>query len=52
MYKKKGKIIVLYNLFFVFPDCREYEEDYNDLYQIVLRTSALKLFLNPAYMKV
>jgi hypothetical protein len=39
------------HLVFIFPDCREYEEDYKILYQIVLRTSAMKLLLTPAYVK-
>jgi len=49
--QKKGKIIVSYILIFIFPDCRGYEEDYKILYQIALRTSALKFLLTPAYMK-
>jgi hypothetical protein len=48
---KKGKIVVLCILVFIFPDCREYGENYKILYQTVLRTSALKILLNPAYMK-
>jgi len=44
--QKKGKIVVLYILIFIFPNCIEYEEDYKILYQIVLRTSALKFLFN------